>query len=92
MHPARQALIGNMQASATPLMYAIQDVSGKGKGLIATRDVPKGTRIISEKPVFAVGEPIETELAERVRSLGQHQRGEFLSMCNIHPFNDHLAQ
>ena len=92
MHPSRQARMGNMQASATPLMYAIQDVPGKGKGLIAARDIPKGARIIFEKPIFAVGEPVESELAERVTSLDQHQRGEFLSMSNIHPFNDHLAQ
>ncbi|KAM5371624.1 hypothetical protein ACJZ2D_007904 [Fusarium nematophilum] len=34
--------------------YTIQDVDGKGKGLVATRLIPKGTRILSE-PALVVG-------------------------------------
>ncbi|UPK91300.1 hypothetical protein LCI18_002235 [Fusarium solani-melongenae] len=33
-------------------MYAIRDVPGKGKGLITTKPIPKGTRILAEAPVF----------------------------------------
>ena len=28
--------------------YALQNVPGKGKGLVATQDIPKGTRITEE--------------------------------------------
>ena len=36
-------------------VYAVEDVPGKGKGLIATRDIPKGTRIISKEPIITLG-------------------------------------
>ncbi|TGO47389.1 hypothetical protein BOTNAR_0528g00030 [Botryotinia narcissicola] len=32
--------------------YALKDEPGKGKGLVATQDIPKGTRITEEKPVM----------------------------------------
>lgn len=32
-------------------MYILQDIEGKGKGLVATKNIAKGTRIISERPV-----------------------------------------
>lgn len=31
-------------------MYAITDVPGRGKGLVATRDIARSTRILEEKP------------------------------------------
>jgi hypothetical protein len=35
-------------------MYVVEGVSKKGEGFIATKDIPKGTRIISEDPVITV--------------------------------------
>src|SRR6202000_691035 len=34
------------------MMYNIQDVPGEGRGLFATRDIPKGTTIIEESNMF----------------------------------------
>jgi len=35
-------------------MYTIREVPGKGKGLFATTLIPRGTRILSEVPIFLV--------------------------------------
>src|SRR5690606_1704770 len=45
------AFIDNMASSPGDAMYAIQDIPGKGKGLIATRDIAGGTRILGEVPL-----------------------------------------
>jgi hypothetical protein len=34
--------------------FEIKLVSGKGQGVFAWRDIPRGTRIISEKPLFSI--------------------------------------
>jgi hypothetical protein len=38
--------------SAQTLLYEVKDVPGKGKGLIATRSISSGKRIISETPML----------------------------------------
>jgi hypothetical protein len=43
-----------MSSAANDLMYALQQIPGKGKGLVATRTIPMGTRILSEEPVIRV--------------------------------------
>jgi hypothetical protein len=35
-------------------MYALQDVSGKEKGLVAIEKIFKGTRILSEEPIIII--------------------------------------
>jgi hypothetical protein len=35
-------------------MYALQEVPRKGKGLVATRKISKGTCILSEEPIVRV--------------------------------------
>ena len=75
-------------------MYAVEDVSGKGKGLIATKDIPKGTRIISKKPAITVGRPVanmeqlEMLIYQQVSSLSKDQIHEFLSMDNVYPYTN----
>ena len=43
-------------------MHAIRDVPGKGKGLVATRRIAKGTRILSEQPLIQI--PPLADMAE----------------------------
>ncbi|KAL0258996.1 hypothetical protein SLS55_006501, partial [Diplodia seriata] len=33
-------------------LYAVKEITGKGKSIIATSAIPKGTRIICEQPIF----------------------------------------
>jgi hypothetical protein len=72
-------------------LYTLQDVPGKGKGLIATVTIPKGTRILEEQPIITTPERqrsvewLETHVSQQVASLNEHQRQSFLSMHNIYP-------
>lgn len=73
-------------------MYSLEDVQGKGKGLIASKDITKGTRIISEVPVMAMGRQVasmkqlEICIFQEVCSLSAKQQQEFLSMDNVYPY------
>ncbi|CAF3542590.1 unnamed protein product [Fusarium graminearum] len=75
-------------------MTELQEVPGKGQGLIATRKIPKGTRILSEKAIIRVPEifaniaAVSASIGRQVDSLPPDQREAFLSMCNIYPSDD----
>ena len=79
-------------------MCALQDVPGKGKGLVALEKISKGTRIISEEPIITipcnvpVSERLRTSICQQVDTLSEHQRQAFLSMHNIHPFKNAAEQ
>jgi SET domain-containing protein len=71
-------------------MYALQEVPGKGRGLVATRMIPMGTRILSEEPIIRVPEAapdtqaLRASIYEQVDALTPDQQQTFLSMHNIH--------
>ena len=51
-----------MQSTTGNPMYALQDVPGKGKGLVAIEKISKGTRILSEEPIITIpGNEISSE-------------------------------
>lgn len=70
-------------------MYALQEVPGKGKGLVATRKISKGTRILSEEPIVRVPEVVldsqtlPASIRRQVDALTPDQRRAFLSLHNI---------
>ena len=77
-------------------MYAIRDIPGKGKGLVATHKIAKGTRILSEKPLFQIRlllgreEPMDdsatqSTLSRKVHALTPDAREEFLALQNAFP-------
>ncbi|OAL51541.1 SET domain-containing protein [Pyrenochaeta sp. DS3sAY3a] len=78
--------------TSTP-MYTIEDVPGKGKGLVAAKDIPKGTRILTEEPIIRVEPPIgsmkhlEACISEQVISLSDQQSQDFISLANIYPYS-----
>jgi hypothetical protein len=43
-----------MQSTTSNSMYALQDVLGKGKGLVIIEKIFKGTRILSEEPIITI--------------------------------------
>jgi hypothetical protein len=71
-------------------MYALQEVLGKGKGLVATRKIHRGTRILSEDPIVRVPEAVlgrqtlPAFIRRQVDALTADQRQAFLSMHNIY--------
>ncbi|CAI6274406.1 unnamed protein product [Periconia digitata] len=72
------------------LMYAIEDVPGKGKGLIATRNISKGTRILADKPWITINESFMTKefrmslIAQQLHDLNKEETKDYLSMRNIY--------
>jgi hypothetical protein len=83
-----------MQSTTGNSMYALQDVPGKGKGLIAIEKISKGTRILSEEPIITIprnetnSERLQISIYQQVATLSEHQQRAFLSMHNIHPYRD----
>lgn len=70
--------------------YAIREIAGKGKGLVATTRIAKGTRLLSEAPVFTVPrdnsniQALEGIVENEVKRLNDDQRREFFDLTNIH--------
>lgn len=87
-----------MQSTTGNLMYALQDVPGKGKGLVAIEKISKGTRILCEEPIITVpcnepaAERLRTSICQQVDALSEHQRRAFLSMHNIHAYGNVAEQ
>jgi hypothetical protein len=87
-----------MGITASVPLYTIEDVPGKGKGLIATKDIPKGTRIISEKPLLTSGQHVadmshlELRIYEQVCTLSTSQQHTFHSLSNIYPHTNPLER
>jgi hypothetical protein len=55
-----------MQSTTGNPMYALQDVLGKGKGLVAIEKISKSTRILSKEPIITV--PCNEPDSERLRT------------------------
>ena len=83
-----------MQGTAGNPLYALRDVPGKGKGLVAIEKISKGTRILSEEPIITISgnemnsERLQISVYQQVATLSEHQQQAFLSMHNIHPYRD----
>jgi hypothetical protein len=79
-------------------LYILQDVPGKGKGLVARKNISKGTRILSEQPVITTPERqlsvtlLKSHISQQVDSLTEDQRRSFLSMHNLYPFENTAEQ
>lgn len=73
-------------------MYVKQEVPGKGLGLVATQDIPKGTRILCEEAMMIVPNDLPPEKNQQLMEKQFHdsselQQKEFLSLHNVHRFN-----
>ena len=83
-----------MSNSASNQIFTLQDVPGKGKGLVATGKISKGTRILSEEPIIMIPserlniEQLQISIYQQFATLSEHQQQAFLSMPNIHPYRD----
>ena len=71
-------------------MYTIQKVPGKGRGLVATQKIPKGTRILCESPVITSPKYVtnytilEALVCKQVEVLEPALQQRFLSMHDVH--------
>ncbi|KAK1773662.1 hypothetical protein QBC45DRAFT_72119 [Copromyces sp. CBS 386.78] len=73
-------------------LYDIVPIPNKGTGVIAIQDIPKGTRIMAEKPLFIVptdimkrgNEVVEKHITQELKGLDKDQQRAFLSLHNCH--------
>jgi hypothetical protein len=75
-------------------MYVLRDVPRKRKSLVAIEKISKGTRILFEEPIIIVprnkpdSERLRTSIYQQVDALSDYQRRAFLSMYNIHAYEN----
>lgn len=70
--------------------FVLRDIPGKGKGLVAAKDLEPGSLILSEPPLFTTeslsnAATIEKDLGTIVRSLPKEGQRAFLSLHNNNP-------
>ncbi|KAF2477434.1 SET domain-containing protein [Lindgomyces ingoldianus] len=69
-------------------LYTIQEIAGKGRGVLAATSITKGTRIISEPPLFRVfrggssKEQLHEAILKTIADLNGEQRQQFLALHN----------
>jgi hypothetical protein len=89
----RAAMVAVARPGAHP-PYTIQEIPGKGVGLVATDKIPRGTRILSEEPIITIPddapdmEYLKSSIAKQVARLSPAQREAFLSLPSIYPFTN----
>ncbi|CAM6111450.1 unnamed protein product [Calypogeia fissa] len=83
--------------STTSKLYTLEAIPGKGRGLVAAQDIARGTRVISEKPLFKVPnrirvpmvlgsvDPVATFVASELSRLSRDEQRAFLSLHNNFP-------
>lgn len=71
-------------------LYTIRAIAGKGKGLVAMTKIVKGSRILSEAPIFILPrdnadiKELETIVANEVKGLDKDQQRTFFDLTNIY--------
>ncbi|KAF6757576.1 hypothetical protein DFP72DRAFT_891568 [Ephemerocybe angulata] len=67
--------------------YAVVDIPGKGKGVIATRNISRGELILTEKPLFTVPPTIQTSPVEFIKEklvlTSEPQRWAFFNLSYV---------
>ena len=77
-----------MQSAICDRLYTIQEIPGKGYGMVAATTIIKGTRILSESPLFRVPRSgnfkknIRKSISKKVAALPEEQRQAFLTLHN----------
>jgi hypothetical protein len=77
-----------MQSTICDRLYIIQEIPGKGHGLVAATTITKGTRILSESPLFRVPrggnskEQLRDSISKKVAALREELQQAFLSLRN----------
>jgi len=74
-------------------MFIVVDIPGKGKGIVAARDIKQGELVIRERPLFVVPLSIKSSpldlIAGQLKKLGRKEREAFLSLSYVN-FPSHL--
>ncbi|KAF8630857.1 hypothetical protein AX17_005216 [Amanita inopinata Kibby_2008] len=85
---AARLLQNKAAGSSDENIFKVVDLPGKGKGLVATRDIQQGELIIRERPLFVVPPQTSTSPSQLiwslVQNLSQEQREAFLNLSFVH--------
>lgn len=71
-------------------LFTIQDIPGKGKGVVATQTIAPGTCIVAEAPVLTTeclksAETDEIDLGNELKKRPKGSQRAYLSLCNAFP-------
>lgn len=69
-----------------PKLYDIRESPGKGLGSFATRDIPRGTRILSERPLLSIDKHpyLISDLEAAFAKLSQSDQKKFFGLHSNH--------
>ena len=76
------------KTTALSTLYIEKSIPNKGQGLIAVQIIPKGTRILSEKPIFTTSgrgnslDIINQRIAKELKQISKQNQRAFLSLHN----------
>ncbi|KAF2670301.1 SET domain-containing protein [Microthyrium microscopicum] len=77
---------------STEDVYIIKETNGKGLGMFAIEDIPCGTLILVEDPLFALDTRCWSaeQLEDKINELDSHEQERFFSLHSVHdlPYND----
>lgn len=81
-------------------MYALKDIPGKGKGLVATRKIPQGTRILCEEAIMQIphsydglpNEELKRRISAKFNALTDKNKQAFLNLRNVLPYKSPAEQ
>lgn len=81
-------------------MYDLKDIPGKGKGLVANRNIPRGTRILCEEAIIQTSqsydrlhiEELKRRVTEKFNALTDKHKHAFLSLRNVLPYKSPAEQ
>lgn len=78
------------QSKSEPAPYKIRDAPGKGKGLFATKNIARGSRIMAESPLFLLADKGVTEIPIAVASLSSTQQQTLFELSSDWPMENIL--
>ena len=86
---------GDVMKSETAL-WTLETIPGKGKGLIARKEITPGTLILSDAPLLKTDvitsmETVEKDLARALKALPKDHQRAFLSLHNNYPGKNPLS-
>ncbi|KAL8377237.1 hypothetical protein RB595_008085 [Gaeumannomyces hyphopodioides] len=89
LEPTTPIIAQNHESTLTPLVE-ILEIPGRGKGVVAIKDIRSGTRVLCEEPLL-VSEchpdpaTLNNLIATKLRQMPVERRREFLSLHNNEP-------
>ncbi|KXN88140.1 SET domain-containing protein 5, partial [Leucoagaricus sp. SymC.cos] len=90
---ARKAEEARLTPDTHTSPFFVADLPGKGKGLLASRDIKQGELLLREKPLFVVPRQISSSptalIAGLLAQLGQDEQDTFYNLSYVH-FPKHL--